>query len=179
MNYTQLRSFHAVAREGSVTKASRVLNVSQPTITTQIKELEASYKLELFRRHGRRLELTDLCQELLLITQRFFDVENEVSDFLESAHDHIKGHLRIGAIGPYPLMKFLKQYREDFPDVTVSVDLGNSDEVLQGVRDQRTDIGIVSQIEIKPDLQITPFGRQNVIALFLSISLGQRETKLN
>ena len=169
MNYTQLRSFHAVAREGSATKASKVLNVSQPTLTRQIKELEAHYKLELFRRHGRRLELTDLGQELFLITQRFFDVEREVTEFLESAHDFVKGHLRIGAIGPYPLMKFLKQYKDDFPEVTVSVDLGNSDEVLQGVRDQRTDIGIVSQIEVKSDLWITPFGRQNIIA-FLSIN---------
>ena len=65
MLYTQLRSFHAVAREGSVTKASRLLNVSQPAITTQIKELEARYRLELFRRPGRRLELTEVGRELL------------------------------------------------------------------------------------------------------------------
>ncbi len=48
MLYTQLRSFHAVAREGSVTGAARILNVSQPTITTQVKELEARYGIELF-----------------------------------------------------------------------------------------------------------------------------------
>ena len=66
-------------------------------------------------------------------------------------------------------MKFLKQYREKFPDVTVSVELGNSDEVLQGLRDQRTDIGIVSQIKASPDLLITRFGRQNVLA-FVSVN---------
>lgn len=168
MLYTQLRSFHAVAREGSATKASRVLNVSQPTITTQIKELEARYSLELFRRHGRRLELTDLGRELLSITQRYFDVEGEVSGFLESAHDLVRGHLRVGAIGPYPLMKFLKQYREEFPDVPVSVDLGNSEDVLKGLRDQRTDVGIVSQVKASPDILITPFGRQSVVA-FVSV----------
>ena len=168
MLYTQLRSFHAVAREGSVTKASRVLNVTQPTITTQIKELEAHYNLELFRRHGRRLELTHLGRELLSLTQRFFDVEVEVSGFLESAYDLVRGHLRIGAIGPYPLMRFLKPYREAYPDVTVSIDLGNSAEVLQGLRDQRTDVGIVSQTKASPDLLITRFGWQNVIA-FVSI----------
>ena len=169
MLYTQLRSFHAVARAGSATKASRVLNVSQPTITTQIKELEARYGLELFRRHGRRLELTDLGRELLSITQRFFDVEGEVSGFLEAAHDLVRGHLRVGAVGPYPLMRFLKHYREKYPEVTVSVDLGNSDDVLQGLRDQRTDIGIVSQIKATPDILITPFGRQNVV-VFVSMN---------
>ncbi|MBT6136649.1 MAG: LysR family transcriptional regulator [Rhodospirillaceae bacterium] len=168
MLYTQLRSFHAVAREGSAVKASRVLNVSQPTITTQIKELEARHGLELFRRHGRRLELTDLGRQLLSITQRFFDVEGEVTGFLEAAQDLVHGHLRVGAVGPYPLMKFLMHYREKFPDVTVSVDLGNSDEILKGLRDQRTDIGIVSQIKPDPDIAITPFGRQSVVA-FVSV----------
>lgn len=164
MLYTQLRSFHAVAREGSVTKASRVLNVSQPTITTQIKELEARYNLELFRRHGRRLELTDLGRDLLSITQRFFDVEGEVSGFLETAQNFVRGHLRVGAIGPYPLMKFLRQYRQEYPDVTVSVDLGNSADVLQGLKEQRVDIGIVSQIKPDPDIRITRFGCQKVVA---------------
>jgi aminoethylphosphonate catabolism LysR family transcriptional regulator len=168
MLYTQLRSFYAVAREGSATKASRVLNVSQPTITTQIKELEARYQLELFRRHGRRLELTDLGRELFFITQRFFDVEGEVSGFLEAAHDRVHGHLRVGAVGPYPLMKFLKHYRAGFPQVTVSVDLGNSDDVLRGLREQRTDIGIVSQIKVAPDILITPFGRQSIV-VFVSV----------
>lgn len=119
MLYTQLRSLHAVAREGSATKASRVLNVSQPTITTQIKELEARHGLELFRRHGRRLELTDLGRQLLSITQRYFDVEGEVTRFLEAAQDLVHGHLRVGAVGPYPLMNFLMYYREKFPNVTV------------------------------------------------------------
>lgn len=164
MLYTQLRSFHAVAREGSATKASRVLHVSQPTITTQIKELEARYNLELFRRHGRRLELTDLGRELLSITQRFFDVEGEISGYLEAAQNLVRGHLRVGAIGPYPLMKFLRQYRQEFPDVTVSVDLGNSADVLQALKDQRVDVGIVSQIKSSPDIHITRFGCQNVVA---------------
>lgn len=169
MLYTQLRSFHAVAREGSVTKASRVLNVSQPTITTQIKELEARYSLELFRRPGRRLELTELGRELLFITQRFFDVEGEAMGFLESAHDLVRGHLRVGAVGPYPLMKFLKQFRKEHADVTVSVDLGNSEEVLQGLRDQRTDVGIVSEIKANPDILITRFGSQSVVVFVSTV----------
>jgi DNA-binding transcriptional LysR family regulator len=44
MLYTQLRSFHAVATEGDFTAASRAIDVGQPTITTQVKELEARYR---------------------------------------------------------------------------------------------------------------------------------------
>ena len=45
MLYTQLRLFHAVAHEGSATAAARVLKISQPTITTQIKELESASRM--------------------------------------------------------------------------------------------------------------------------------------
>lgn len=165
MLYTQLRSFHAVAREGSVTKASVTLSVSQPTITTQIRELEARYKLELFRRHGKRLELSDAGKDLLSITQKFFEVEGDILCFLEAAYDVVRGRLRIGAVGPYPLMRLLKQYRLEYPDVAVSVDLGNSEDVLRGLRDQRTDIVIVSQIKPVPDILITRFGQQHVHAI--------------
>ncbi|MEZ0308880.1 MAG: LysR family transcriptional regulator, partial [Ramlibacter sp.] len=50
MRLTQLRSFHAVATSGSFTKAAESLNVSQPTVTTQVGQLEELYKVELFHR---------------------------------------------------------------------------------------------------------------------------------
>ena len=47
MKYTQMRSFHAVAKAGSFTGAARDLNVSQPTVTEQVKELEATYGIAM------------------------------------------------------------------------------------------------------------------------------------
>ena len=46
MRYTQLRSFHAVALAGSFTKAAAQLHVSQPTLTTQVRAMEADYQVE-------------------------------------------------------------------------------------------------------------------------------------
>ncbi|MBI3496241.1 MAG: LysR family transcriptional regulator, partial [Proteobacteria bacterium] len=47
MRYSQLRSFHAVAEAGSFTAAARAARVSQPTITTQVRALEAQFGVEL------------------------------------------------------------------------------------------------------------------------------------
>ena len=110
MLYTQLRSFHAVAREGSATAAARVLGISQPTLTTQIKELETAYGIELFHRRGRGLELTCLGEELLLKTQQFFRAEDDVVELIESAGNLDHGHLRIGAVGPFHVMKMLAEF---------------------------------------------------------------------
>jgi len=163
MLYTQLRSFHAVAREGSATAAARVLKISQPTITTQIKELESAYGVELFHRRGRGLELTELGQELLLKTQRFLGVEDDMIEMLEAAGKLAHGHLRIGAVGPFHVMKMLSAFQQQFPSIHVSVELGNTQEVLQRLRDYRTDVAVLSQIEFDPSLLTVPYSQQRVV----------------
>ena len=56
--FSRIRAFHAVAEHGGFTAASRVLNVGQPTLTIQVKELEETYGVELLIRKSRRVELT-------------------------------------------------------------------------------------------------------------------------
>ncbi len=58
MNHAQLRAFHAVATEGSFTKAARALSVSQPAVTIQVKALEETYGVELLHRRGHHVSLT-------------------------------------------------------------------------------------------------------------------------
>ena len=70
MSPTQARAFHAVATAGSITAAAKVLNVSQPTITTQVRELETLYGVELFHRHPNGVTLTNVARELLVIIRR-------------------------------------------------------------------------------------------------------------
>ncbi|MCH7779110.1 MAG: LysR family transcriptional regulator, partial [Gemmatimonadetes bacterium] len=84
MNHTQLRSFHAVATEGGFTAASRVLNVGQPTITSQVKALERHFDVELFHRRGRRVELTEAGGNLFRIAQRIISLEAEAEDLLNA-----------------------------------------------------------------------------------------------
>ena len=62
MYFSQLRSFQAVALEGSFTNAAKRLNLSQPTITQQDRQMETVYGVELFFRLGRRIELNEVAQ---------------------------------------------------------------------------------------------------------------------
>lgn len=165
MLYNQLRSFHAVAREGSTVKASRVLNITQPTITTQIKELESHFDVELFHRRKGRLYLSRLGEQLLQRTQKFFDSELNIHELLKSAGALTEGHLRVGASGPFHTMRILKEFRERYPGVTVSVELGNTAEVLDSLHDLKTDVAVVSEVECGPTLKSVTLHRQQVIAL--------------
>ena len=149
MGYTQLRSFHAVAIEGSFTVAARKLGRSQPTITAQVRELEQKYDVELFHRMGNKIELSPLGRTLLSITQRFFSVEEEATELFDAASALRVGHLTIGVAGTFLAMKLLSALTQRHPGVQVSVLRGNSQEVLRLILNHRVDVGIFGYV--KPD----------------------------
>jgi DNA-binding transcriptional LysR family regulator len=72
MRLTQLRSFHAVARAGGFTGGAKLLHISQPTVTTQVRFLEETYGIELFYRRGHKVSLTPLGEQLYAMAQKIF-----------------------------------------------------------------------------------------------------------
>jgi LysR family transcriptional activator of nhaA len=87
MNYHHLHYFWMVAREGSVTGAAQALSLSPPTISAQVKMLEESLGERLFRRVGRRLELTEMGKVAYRYADQIFTTGREMQDlFAGRAH---------------------------------------------------------------------------------------------
>ena len=163
MLYTQIRSFHAVAEEGGFTAAARALNVSQPTITVQVKTLEAYYNVELFHRLGRKVVLTDAGQALLNITRRIMSLEAEAADLLNAVGGFHSGHLKVMAVGPYHVTEMLAGFNGRYPGIKVSVGIGNSQEALDALFAFRADIAVLAQVEPDQRLFARPFSRHPVV----------------
>src|SRR5690606_15498514 len=121
MSPTQMRSFYAVGLTGSFTAAARLLNVSQPTVTTQVKALEDLHGVELFYRHGRGAELTEVGRELFQIVLRIVANQNEATDYLNEMRGLRVGQLRVGAVGPYQVSEILARFTERYPLLDASV----------------------------------------------------------
>ena len=98
---TALRSFHAVALHSGFSAAARAMNISQPTLSTQVKALEKRYDVELFSRIGRDVHLTPAGQELFQTTLRLMQNETEAEDLLNSFKGLQSGSLRSAAVGPF------------------------------------------------------------------------------
>jgi aminoethylphosphonate catabolism LysR family transcriptional regulator len=147
MNHAQLRSFHAVAKEGGFSAAARKLKVSQPSVTYQVRQLETAYGVELFLRCGRRVELTELGDSLLAMTHRLFAVEEETSHLLESASALGTGTLKVGTGGRCHIMNTLGAFRRRYPGVHVSISINNSEENLKSLNDYRVDIATFSDLQ--------------------------------
>ncbi|MEQ9454967.1 MAG: LysR family transcriptional regulator [Phycisphaeraceae bacterium] len=78
LNFHHLHHFWAVAREGSIARASETLNVSPPTISTQIKALETALGEPLFHRRARRMDLTETGQCVFEYADDIFSLGNEL-----------------------------------------------------------------------------------------------------
>jgi len=84
MNYKQLHYFWAVAKTGSIVRACEQLNLTPQTISGQIGLLEKTLGVELFRRAGRRLELTETGRLALSYAEEIFQVGGELEETLRS-----------------------------------------------------------------------------------------------
>ena len=163
MTYTWLRSFHAVASEGGFTAASRILNVGQPTVTSQVKALENYYSVELFHRRGRGVELTEAGHDLFAVTRRFMSQEDEARDLLTAYGGFHTGQLKVGAVGPYHATEMLSAFHDRYPDIHLTVTVGNSREMVDLLLDYEADVGVLAHVEDDPRIFAMPYSRHPVV----------------
>ncbi|RYF36661.1 MAG: LysR family transcriptional regulator [Comamonadaceae bacterium] len=162
MRLTQLRSFYAVARTGSFTRAAEQLHVSQPTITTQVRFLEESYDIELFHRSGRRVRLTEIGEQLMLVAQQIFSLEADAVQLLKDAGELRTGHLRVAAVGPHHVTRMLVAFTAEYPGIQVTVSTGNSRAVLDRLLSYEADVGVLAQTVADERFLAVPFSRHPV-----------------
>lgn len=145
MYHSQLRSFHAVAQHGGFSNAARQLNLSQPTISDQVRKLESWFNVRLFERRKRTVVMTDLGERLFQVTRRMFELEKEAIELLSESHALRTGTLRVAADAPMHLIELIRGFRKAYPGISVSLSIGNSDEVLTKLRDYEADVAVLPQ----------------------------------
>ena len=163
MRLTQLRSFHAVASTGSFTAAAQSLHVSQPTVTTQVGQLEDLYKVELFHRAGRRVVPTEMGQQLLHLSRQIFSLEGDALQLLRESGELRTGHLRVAAVGPAQVTAMLAAFHQRYPGIKVSVSTGNSQDVLDRLADYSADVGVLAQVASDRRFVSVPYSDHPVV----------------
>lgn len=146
MNLHHLRVFLAVAECGGIGAGAARLHISQPAVTREIRELEASLGIALFDRHPRGVRLTEGGQRLLQYAQRIFTLEQAAERDLRGFANLSQGELHLGAsatLGSYLLPPLLNRFRARHPQVFVSLQISNTGEVTQQLDDGRIALGFV------------------------------------
>jgi LysR family transcriptional regulator, low CO2-responsive transcriptional regulator len=165
MTPVQARAFLAVATEGSFTAAARRLNLSQPTITSQVAQLEHHYKVELFHRSGRGVRLTGVGSALLPSIRRMFASFDEAVAYLEDTTGLRRGHLRVGSYGANDIMLLVTRYRRRFPAIAVSIDIANSNTLAEKLLRYDLDLAMLDRMDHHPEFQVLPFRTPLLVAI--------------
>ncbi|CCG40411.1 LysR family transcriptional regulator [Magnetospirillum molischianum] len=146
MTLDQIKVFVAVAESLHVTRAAQALGLTQSAASASIAALEARYGLALFDRIGRHIELTQAGRLFLPEAKAMLALANRAETMLADLSGLRRGHLDLYAsqtIAGYWLPPWLHRFRERYPDITVSLTIGNTRQVARAVREGTADLGFV------------------------------------
>ncbi len=151
INLHALMLFYYVALTGSVTNASRKLNISQPAISAQIRNFERQYNVILFEKKGRKMVLTAFGQKLMKPTEKLFLLEEQIRRMIDDYHQHPKGKLRI--FGNYLatsilIPKWASLFKQKYPEVEVQISTVNSQNALESLKNHEADIAIYGNSDV-------------------------------
>jgi len=145
MELRVLTYFLAVAREKTISKAAEVLNLSQPTLSKQLKELEDELGVTLFIRGNRAISLTEEGIYLMNRGKEILSLVEATTSNL-TKNDVISGEITIGG-GETSAFEFigklLEELREHHSEITIHLYSGNADDVLEKIDKGLLDFGLV------------------------------------
>jgi DNA-binding transcriptional LysR family regulator len=146
MNLHHLAIFYAVAETGSISACGERMHISQPAVSRQLKEFEQRIGVVLFERLPRGMRVTQPGEVLRDYAARLFEIARTAEAAVREMSDARQGHLSIGAsntVGTYILPGLIAGFRRSHPAVGISLFVGNTEQVAQGVADLRFTLGFI------------------------------------
>lgn len=152
MIHTELyRVFHIVAKEKSITAASKVLHISQPAVSKSIKRLEEETGSHLFLRSKKGVQLTSEGQLLLEYVKKAFKSLDQAEFLLEKLNNNEEGVVRIGVsntLFKYYLLGQLEGFHKLYPDIKIQIKNQSTKKTFELIEDGQVDFGIVCSNKI-------------------------------
>jgi DNA-binding transcriptional LysR family regulator len=168
LNYEQLKTFLSVADKKNFSETARVLHLSQPTVTSQIKSLEKKLNTTLFERTTKHVELTPSAKILYRYAKEIVKLSELAENEILSISTTIQGRLTIACsltIGEYILPQALGKFKENFPHIQMNVDITNTHQILSRIKDHVLDIGLIEAPVEDPELVLEPFMEDELVLI--------------
>jgi DNA-binding transcriptional LysR family regulator len=142
----QLEIFAKVAEFGSFSKAAAALFLTQPTVSEHVRTLEEELGVRLLDRLGRGAAVTRAGELLLSYATRMLALQREARQAMDNFQGRMSGELLVGAStipGEYVIPLMIGRFKEKFPDISITLLIGDSQTVVDWVAEGRAELGVV------------------------------------
>lgn len=155
MNLQELRYLVAIAEHRHFGRAAEACNVSQPTLSSQIKKLEDELGVTLLERTNKRVDITMVGSQILAHAQRALSEAAQMEAVARAARDPLMGPLKLGVIptvAPYLMPLILKPLRQGYPGLTIELWEDQTRALVEGLRNHRLDAAILATETGAPEI---------------------------
>jgi DNA-binding transcriptional LysR family regulator len=145
-----------VVEEKSFSKAGSMIYLSQPTVSSHVKDLENHFECKLIDRLGRQVAPTKAGELLYQYGTRILALVEETDRALAEFHGKMKGHLTIGGStipGGYILPPMLGLFKRTYPDITITLTENDTAGIVEDTINGRIEVGIVGAKPSEPRLE--------------------------
>lgn len=167
MELRTLKYFLTVAEELNITKASNILNISQPPLSSQIMNLENELGTQLFIRGKRQLKLTDSGQLLYMQAKEILSLTEKVQAEIKSMNSGISGTISIGLVegtAPDIAAEWFSGFISEHPQVRFRILDGSSDDLVEKMRSGLISMAVITSPYDQILLNSFPVGSERMVA---------------
>jgi len=164
----KLRVFAAVAEHEHVSRAATELRMSQPALSAHVHDLERHFGAPLIERAGRNIRLTEAGRVARDYARRILALTVELDEAMDDLQELRAGQLRLGAsvtVGAYLLPADLGVFRRHYPDVTVTVEIVNTETIVDRLRHGELHLGLISDGLEDPEVEVEPYRDDELVTI--------------
>ncbi|MBT4075610.1 MAG: LysR family transcriptional regulator, partial [Gammaproteobacteria bacterium] len=149
MNITirQLKVFLEVATQQNFTQAAKILHLTQPAVSMQIKQLEEVTGTSLLTKAGRKIQLTDAGHEMLILSRNVLQQIDQTEQHLKQITEGHQGRLKLVVASTVSAVatKMLASFNELYPAMHISFDVTNREGLIEQLENSEADIVLMGQ----------------------------------
>ncbi|RZA13625.1 MAG: LysR family transcriptional regulator [Lysobacteraceae bacterium] len=166
MDFKQLEYFVRVAELGSFTRAANVLDIGQPALSRQVRQLEVELRQNLFVRNGRGVRTTEAGQILLEQGRGVLHQIQRIHEELSRVNGSLAGRVAIGlppTVAQLVTVPLMKAFRLRLPHAVLAVSEGMTPSIIEGLVSGRLDVALLYNPTPSPEIDTQPLIEERLV----------------
>ena len=163
----QLHYFKEIVDQKSISKAALILHIAQPPLSQQLKKLESELGTTLIHRYRQKWELTETGSILYEYAEKLLLGLEDVKKHIEEIEKGSAGTLRIGVSSTCLnlLVDYTSIYRKQFPNVKISIEKGDSEELLKKLDHKEIEVALLLRLDHSAHCEVLPLAQQEYVVV--------------